>query len=87
MYLQQRSYCGIQVLDTCCTVNESVRLVDEEEVGHRLNVVEHEILGVDACRVDDAYPWQGRGLLLPEVLVGVERHLVYFQSLSMIFVV
>ena len=85
--LQQFLDLGLKVLDGSGTRYDVVAAVDEEEVGHCLHVIEHQALGANAVGIAHADPGQGLGLLLPEMLIGVEAYLIDLQALGVVLIV
>ena len=79
-------YLGIDVLHLGVALHHVHVLVEKEECGHSLHVVVAQHLCVVVVHAY-AYPRKGCRLCLPEVFVGVDRHLVYLESAAVVLVV
>ena len=85
--LQHRLNFGIEVLYLDIALAQDIVLADEEERWDALHVVVGCVLRVNAVGVVDAYPRQVFRLRFPEVLIGVERHLIYLEALRVILII
>ena len=85
--LEQRTDGGIQVGNILATSLHLRTSTDEIKGREGLNHIQFQGIGFEAVGTINADPWQLFGHLRPVMLVGIDRYLIDFQPLGMIFVV